>query len=86
MAVTPLAVLLHLNTIRIILLVFLGRIVAPFAVGAGQGDQCTHEFSFLLFHGALSFLHMRVSGAALRGDLARFVAGRRTVSFKPAST
>lgn len=31
---TPLAILLELNTIRIILLVFLGRIVAAFALGA----------------------------------------------------
>ena len=42
----PLAILLELNTIRIILLVFLGRIVAAFALGACQSDQSTHEFSF----------------------------------------
>ena len=44
----PLAILLELNTIRIILLVFLGRIVAAFALGACQSDQSTHEFSFYL--------------------------------------
>lgn len=43
----PLAILFELNTIRIILLVFLGRVVAAFAIGACQGDQRTHEFSFI---------------------------------------
>ena len=42
----PLAVLLHLDTIRIILLVLFGRVVAALALGAGQSDQSTHEFSF----------------------------------------
>lgn len=52
---TPLAILFKLNTIRIILLVFLGRIVTALAVCAGQCDQCTHEFSFYI----LSFVLMR---------------------------
>ena len=43
---TPLAVLLELDTIRIVLLVLLGRVVAALALGAGQGDQRTHELSF----------------------------------------
>ena len=42
---TPLAVLLELDTIRIILLVLLGRIVAVLAVSARQGDQSTHTYS-----------------------------------------
>ena len=42
----PLAVLLQLNTIRVVLLVFLGRVVTALALGAGQGDQRTHELSF----------------------------------------
>lgn len=46
---TPLAVLLELDTVRIILLVLLGRIIAAFAFGARQSDQSTHEFSFYLF-------------------------------------
>ena len=43
---TPFAIFLQLNTIRIVLLVFLGRIVAAFALGASHSDQSTHEFSF----------------------------------------
>ena len=42
----PLAVLLQLDTIRVVLLVLLGRVVAALALGAGQGDQRTHELSF----------------------------------------
>lgn len=42
----PLAVFLHLDTIRIILLVLFGRVIAALALGAGQGDQRTHELSF----------------------------------------
>ena len=41
----PLTILLHLHTIRIVLLVLFGRVVAALAVGARQGDQGTHEFS-----------------------------------------
>lgn len=44
----PLAVLLQLDAIRIVLLVLLGRVVAALALGAGQSDQSTHEFSFYL--------------------------------------
>ena len=44
--VAPLAVLLELDTVRVILLVLLGRVVAALALGAGQGDQRTHELSF----------------------------------------
>ena len=39
----PLAIFLHLESIRIILLVLFGRVVAALALGAGQGDQRTHE-------------------------------------------
>ena len=42
----PLAIFLHLESIRIILLVLFGRVVAALALGAGQGDQRTHELSF----------------------------------------
>ena len=42
-ALAPLAVLTKLDTIRIILLVLLGRIVAALALGACQSDQSTHE-------------------------------------------
>ena len=42
---TPFAIFLHLDTIRIVLLVLLGRIVTALALGAGKGDQSTHEFS-----------------------------------------
>ena len=38
----PLAVLLQLNTIRVVLLVFLGRVIAALALGAGQSDQRAH--------------------------------------------
>lgn len=44
----PLAILLELDTIGIILLVLFGRVIAALALGAGQGDQRTHEFSFKL--------------------------------------
>jgi hypothetical protein len=44
---TPTAILLELDTIGVILLVLLGRIVAALALSAGQGDQCTHEYSFV---------------------------------------
>ena len=42
----PLAVFLHLDAIRIILLVLFGRVVTALALGARQSDQRTHEFSF----------------------------------------
>lgn len=44
---TPLAVLLELKTIGVILLVFLGRVIAALALRARQSDQRTHEFSFM---------------------------------------
>ena len=46
--VAPLAILLELDAVRIVLLVLLGRVVTALALGAGQGDQSTHEFSFYL--------------------------------------
>ena len=46
-ALAPLAVLLQLDTIRIVLLVLLGRVVTALALRARQSDQRTHEFSFM---------------------------------------
>ena len=43
MGLTPRAVLLELNTLRIVLLVLVGRIVTTLALGASQGDHCTHR-------------------------------------------
>ena len=43
MMTTPLAILLELDTVRIILLVLLGRVIAALAISARQGDQSTHE-------------------------------------------
>lgn len=48
MRAAPLAVLLHLDTIGIILLVLFGRVVTALALSARQSDQRTHEFSFKL--------------------------------------
>ena len=44
-ALAPLAVLLQLDTVRIVLLVLLGRVIAALAISAGQSDQRAHEFS-----------------------------------------
>ena len=44
---TPAAILLELDTIGVILLVLLGRVVAALALSACQGDQRTHEYSFV---------------------------------------
>ena len=41
----PLAILLELDTIRVVLLVLLGRVIAALALRARQGDQRTHEYS-----------------------------------------
>ena len=46
-ALAPLAVLRQLDTIRIVLLVLLGRVVTALALRARQSDQRTHEFSFM---------------------------------------
>jgi hypothetical protein len=43
---TPLAIFLELDTIGVILLVLLGRVITALALGAGQSDQRTHEYSF----------------------------------------
>ena len=45
---TPAAILLELDTIGIILLVLFGRVIAALALSAGQSDQSTHEYSFVL--------------------------------------
>ena len=39
----PLAVFLKLNSVRVVLLIFLGRVVAPFALCARQSYHCSHE-------------------------------------------
>ena len=39
---TPLAIFLHLETIGVILLVLLGRVIATLAISARQSDQRTH--------------------------------------------
>jgi hypothetical protein len=44
----PFAILLQLDTIGIVLLVLLGRVIAALALGAGQGDQRTHTISLLI--------------------------------------
>ena len=46
-ALAPLAVLLQLDTVRIILLVLRGRVIAALALRARHSDHGTHEFSFL---------------------------------------
>ena len=38
----PLAILVELEAVGVVLLVLLGRVVAALALGACQGDQCTH--------------------------------------------
>ncbi len=47
---TPLAILFKLETIRIVLLVLFGRVIAALAISARQSDQRTHEFSFTINH------------------------------------
>lgn len=42
---TPLAVLLELDTIRIVLLVLLGRVVTALALRTRQGNHRAHELS-----------------------------------------
>ena len=57
----PLAIFLHLESIRIILLVLFGRIVAALALGAGQGDQRTHELSFKKIEIQFESVHIQQS-------------------------
>ena len=42
---TPLAILLELDTVRIILLVLLGRVIAALAIRARQSDQGSHLYN-----------------------------------------
>ena len=42
MMTAPLAIFLHLDTIGVVLLVLLGRVVTALAIRARQGDQRTH--------------------------------------------
>ncbi len=63
MMTTPLAVFLELDTVRIILLVLLGRIVTALALSACQSDQCTHELSFYCIPNKLECLHMNSKNA-----------------------
>ena len=48
MVTTPLAIFLHLDTIGVVLLVLLGRVVTALAIRARQGDQRTHQNSSCL--------------------------------------
>ena len=59
--VAPLAILPHLDTIGIILLVLSGRVITALALGAGQSDQSTHEFSFKLSVSKLASTHRSTS-------------------------
>jgi hypothetical protein len=45
---TPLAVFLQLDTIGIVLLVLLGRVITALALGASERDQRTHTKLLLL--------------------------------------
>jgi hypothetical protein len=42
----PLAVFAELDTVRIVLLVLQGGVIAPFADGAGEGDDVFHSWLF----------------------------------------
>ena len=46
---TPLAIFLHLETIGVILLVLLRRVVATLAFSTRQSDQRTHQILLALF-------------------------------------
>lgn len=48
------AVLVHFNSVRIVLLVLLGVVVALFALRAGQGDLHSHLSSAPPFNGLFS--------------------------------
>lgn len=43
----PRAIFLHLKSIRVVRLVLLRGVVATLALGAREGNQCTHESSQL---------------------------------------
>ena len=47
MVLAPLAVLLELNTLRIVLLVLFGRVVTTLALSASKRDQSAHYYSFI---------------------------------------
>jgi hypothetical protein len=42
MTLAPLAILFVLDTLRVCLFVLFGRVITALALGAGQGDQCSH--------------------------------------------
>ena len=46
--VAPRAVLLELHTLRIVLLVLLGGVVATLALSARESNQSTHEFLLIV--------------------------------------
>ena len=48
MGLAPLAVLLVLDALRVALLILFCRIVTALALGAGQGNQSSHESSYKL--------------------------------------
>ena len=43
----PLAILLQLNTVRVVLLVLLGRVITALALRTRQGNHRAHELSLL---------------------------------------
>ena len=47
MLTAPLAILLQLDTIRVVLLVFLGRVITALALRTRQGNHRAHELSLL---------------------------------------
>ena len=76
---TPLAIFLHLETIRVVLLVLLGRIIAALAIRACQSDQRTHENSSYLLSLLLACIgHMNIHerGPQVIADPALFTADR----------
>ena len=74
---TPLAIFLHLETIGVVLLVLLGRVVTALALRTRQGDQRTHQNSSSLFvFQAFPVTHELMNGArclsGLRFSSAKF--------------
>ena len=51
MMTAPLAIFLHLDTIGVVLLVLLGRVVTALALRTRQGDQRTHQETPCVFPG-----------------------------------
>ncbi len=55
---TPLAVLLQLDAVRVVLLVLLGRVITAFALRTRQGNHRAHELSlYTVFKQAWTHTH-----------------------------